>query len=83
MLIAQCRPGGDLEFLVIRSKNDLLKQLQELKQELLTLRVQKIAGGSAAKLTKMWVVYSEGSGILGLCDSGHTARLFASRSQGF
>lgn len=44
----------------------MLKQLQELKQELLTLRVQKIAGGSAAKLTKMYVVYSGGSKISGL-----------------
>ncbi|RDX55646.1 ribosomal protein L35 [Polyporus arcularius HHB13444] len=36
-----------------KSKNDLSKQLAELKTELLTLRVQKIAGGSAAKLTKI------------------------------
>ncbi|KAI0774296.1 ribosomal protein L35 [Fomes fomentarius] len=36
-----------------KSKNDLAKQLTELKNELLTLRVQKIAGGSAAKLTKI------------------------------
>ncbi|KAG6821279.1 hypothetical protein H0H93_002389 [Arthromyces matolae] len=36
-----------------KSKNDLHKQLQELKTELLTLRVQKIAGGSASKLTKI------------------------------
>jgi len=35
-----------------KSKNDLSKQLIELKNELLTLRVQKIAGGSASKLTK-------------------------------
>jgi len=33
----------------------LVKQLAELKGDLLTLRVQKIAGGSAAKLTKMFV----------------------------
>lgn len=39
-----------------RSKNDLAKQLTELKGELLALRVQKIAGGSASKLTKMCVV---------------------------
>ena len=39
-----------------RSKNDLAKQLVELKNELLDLRVQKIAGGSASKLTKMCVV---------------------------
>jgi len=36
-----------------KSKNDLSKQLIELKNELLTLRVQKIAGGSASKLTKI------------------------------
>lgn len=36
-----------------RNKTDLLKQLHELKTELASLRVQKIAGGSAAKLTKM------------------------------
>ena len=41
--------------MLYRSKNDLTKQLGELKQELLTLRVQKIAGGSAAKLTRMYV----------------------------
>ena len=33
----------------------MVKQLAELKSDLLTLRVQKIAGGSAAKLTKMSV----------------------------
>ena len=38
-----------------RSKNDLAKQLVEIKTELAQLRVQKIAGGSAAKLTKMCV----------------------------
>ena len=41
-----------------RNKNDLAKQLTELKTELLTLRVQKIAGGSASKLTKMYVYTS-------------------------
>ncbi|KAF8812437.1 ribosomal protein L29 [Phlegmacium glaucopus] len=39
-----------------KSKNDLIKQLHELKNELLTLRVQKIAGGSASKLTKISAV---------------------------
>ena len=38
-----------------RTKVDLVKQLAELKEDLLKLRVQKIAGGSAAKLTKMFV----------------------------
>jgi len=39
-----------------KSKNDLAKQLTDLKQELLVLRVQKIAGGAASKLTKINVV---------------------------
>ena len=42
--------------LVSKNKADLTKQLGELKQELLSLRVQKVAGGSAAKLTKMCVL---------------------------
>ncbi|EAU84784.1 ribosomal protein L35 [Coprinopsis cinerea okayama7 len=36
-----------------KSKPDLAKQLADLKNELLTLRVQKIAGGSASKLTRI------------------------------
>ncbi|KAF8138285.1 ribosomal protein L29 [Boletus edulis] len=36
-----------------KSKNDLTKQLAELKSELLTLRVQKTTGGAASKLTKI------------------------------
>ncbi|KAF8605330.1 ribosomal protein L35 [Ceratobasidium sp. AG-I] len=36
-----------------KSKGDLTKQLHELKTELLSLRVQKVAGGSSAKLTKI------------------------------
>ncbi|EUC66444.1 60S ribosomal protein L35 [Rhizoctonia solani AG-3 Rhs1AP] len=36
-----------------KSKADLSKQLGELKEELLKLRVQKVAGGSSAKLTKI------------------------------
>jgi large subunit ribosomal protein L35e len=36
-----------------KNKEDLKKQLNELKTELGQLRVQKIAGGSASKLTKM------------------------------
>jgi ribosomal protein L29 len=41
-----------------KSKADLAKQLGELKTELGQLRTQKIAGGSASKLTKMCVVPS-------------------------
>lgn len=39
-----------------RNKQDLMTQLNELKTELASLRVQKIAGGSASKLGKMYVV---------------------------
>ncbi|KAF8681295.1 ribosomal protein [Rhizoctonia solani] len=35
------------------SKADLSKQLGELKEDLLKLRVQKVVGGSSAKLTKI------------------------------
>jgi large subunit ribosomal protein L35e len=38
-----------------KNKADLAKQLGELKTELGQLRTQKIAGGSASKLTKMCV----------------------------
>ncbi|KAL1924449.1 60S ribosomal protein uL29 [Calcarisporiella thermophila] len=39
----------------LRTKNkaELEKQLEELKQELLNLRVQKVAGGAASKLTRI------------------------------
>lgn len=41
-----------------RSKNDLTKQLSDLKSELLTLRVQKTTGGAPSKLTKMFVPFT-------------------------
>jgi ribosomal protein L29 len=42
-----------------KKKEDLSKQLGELKLELGQLRTQKIAGGSASKLTKMCVFYTQ------------------------
>lgn len=38
-----------------KSKDDLRKQLVDLKTELGQLRTQKIAGGATSKLTKMYV----------------------------
>lgn len=38
-----------------KGKDDLAKQLDELKSELGQLRVQKIAGGASSKLTRMSV----------------------------
>ena len=39
----------------LRTKNkaDLMKQLEELKTELAALRVAKVTGGAASKLSKM------------------------------
>jgi len=54
-------PESCLNVELSRSKNDLSKQLVDLKSELLALRVQKIAGGSAAKLTKMCVARNSAS----------------------
>ncbi|KXS11835.1 60S ribosomal protein L35 [Gonapodya prolifera JEL478] len=39
-----------------KTKADLTKQLDELKQELSSLRVQKVAGGATAKLSKIHTV---------------------------
>jgi large subunit ribosomal protein L35e len=38
-----------------QSKEELLKQLEELKNELAQLRVAKVAGGQASKLMKLYV----------------------------
>ena len=39
-----------------KNKEDLQKQLVDLKTELGQLRTQKVAGGAAAKLTKMYAI---------------------------
>ncbi|MES1907280.1 MAG: hypothetical protein MHM6MM_000434 [Cercozoa sp. M6MM] len=39
-----------------KSKEELLKQLNDLRQELQTLRVAKVAGGAQAKVSKIGVV---------------------------
>lgn len=38
-----------------KNKEELKTQLTELKQELVQLRTQKIAGGAQSKLNKMYV----------------------------
>ena len=38
-----------------KTKEDLTKQLEELKTELSQLRVHKVTGGTASKLSKMYV----------------------------
>ncbi|GAA94438.1 uncharacterized protein L969DRAFT_26691 [Mixia osmundae IAM 14324] len=42
--------------LVSKSKADLMKQLEELKQEATALRVQKVTGGNQSKLQKIKTV---------------------------
>jgi len=37
-----------------KNKDELKKQLNELKGELVSLRTQKIAGGAQSKLTRMY-----------------------------
>ena len=37
-----------------KTKGDLEKQLEELKTELAALRVAKVTGGAASKLSKMY-----------------------------
>lgn len=39
-----------------KQKDELLKQLQDFKQELSTLRVAQVTGGAASKLSKIRVV---------------------------
>jgi large subunit ribosomal protein L35e len=39
-----------------KNKTELLKQLEELKNELAQLRVAKVTGGAASKLAKIKVV---------------------------
>merc|ERR1711911_299002 len=39
-----------------KKKDELVKQLDELKNELATLRVAKVTGGAASKLSKIRVV---------------------------
>merc|ERR1712087_983204 len=44
----------------LRSKNkvDLMKQLDEMKSELASLRVAKVTGGAASKLSKMCAAHN-------------------------
>ncbi|GIX83688.1 60S ribosomal protein L35 [Caerostris darwini] len=39
-----------------KKKDEVTKQLEELKQELASLRVSKVTGGAASKLSKIYIV---------------------------
>jgi large subunit ribosomal protein L35e len=47
-----------------KNKEELHKQLDDLKTELGQLRVQKIAGGASSKLTRMYVSQVLGSRLI-------------------
>jgi len=58
-----------------KNKEDLKKQLNELKTELGQLRVQKIAGGSASKLTKIHDLRKSIAKVLTVINANQRAQL--------
>ncbi|KAI9840017.1 MAG: 60S ribosomal protein L35 [Sarea resinae] len=58
-----------------KSKDDLKKQLDELKTELGTLRVQKISGGAASKLTKIHDLRKSIAKVLTVINANQRAQL--------
>ncbi|KAF4637437.1 hypothetical protein G7Y89_g632 [Cudoniella acicularis] len=58
-----------------KNKADLAKQLSELKTELGQLRVQKIAGGSASKLTKIHDLRKSIAKVLTVINANQRAQL--------
>ncbi|MCJ1373263.1 60S ribosomal protein L35 [Loxospora ochrophaea] len=58
-----------------KSKEDLKKQLDDLKTELGTLRVQKIAGGAASKLTKIHDLRKSIARVLTVINANQRAQL--------
>ncbi|KAI9800058.1 MAG: 60S ribosomal protein L35 [Sarcosagium campestre] len=58
-----------------KSKTDLLSQLEDLKTELGQLRVQKIAGGAASKLTKIHDLRKSIAKLLTIINANQRAQL--------
>ncbi|KAN0060327.1 60S ribosomal protein L35, L29 [Thecaphora frezii] len=58
-----------------KSKADLTTQLEELKTELLQLRVQKVAGGNSSKLTKINTVRKNIARVLTVINQKQRANL--------
>ena len=57
-----------------KTKGELLKQLEELKAELATLRVAKVTGGVASKLSKIQVVRKNIARVLTVISQNTRAR---------
>eukprot|EP00635_Sarcinochrysidales_sp_CCMP3193_P015696 CAMPEP_0118906332 /NCGR_PEP_ID=MMETSP1166-20130328/10073_1 /TAXON_ID=1104430 /ORGANISM="Chrysoreinhardia sp, Strain CCMP3193" /LENGTH=122 /DNA_ID=CAMNT_0006845635 /DNA_START=52 /DNA_END=420 /DNA_ORIENTATION=- len=58
-----------------KTKQDLLKQLEELKSELAQLRVAKVTGGAASKLAKIRVVRKSIARVLTVYNQTQKAKL--------
>nr|CAL69082.1 TPA: putative 60S ribosomal protein L35 isoform 1 [Spadella cephaloptera] len=58
-----------------KKKEELLKQLDELKQELASLRVAKVTGGAASKLSKIRVVRKSIARVLTVTNQKQKAEL--------
>ncbi|KAF1820905.1 60S ribosomal protein-like protein L35 [Dissoconium aciculare CBS 342.82] len=58
-----------------KNKDDLKKQLDELKQELVQLRTQKIAGGAQSKLNKIHDVRKSIARVLTIINANQRAQL--------
>merc|ERR1711988_154503 len=58
-----------------KSKADLTKQLDELKTELANLRVAKVTGGAASKLSKIKVVRKNIARVLTVINETHKGAL--------
>ncbi|KAK3704262.1 60S ribosomal protein L35, L29 [Vermiconidia calcicola] len=58
-----------------KNKEELKKQLDELKQELVQLRTQKIAGGAQSKLTKIHDVRKSIARVLTVINANQRSQL--------
>jgi large subunit ribosomal protein L35e len=58
-----------------KNKEDLKKQLDELKHELVHLRTQKISGGASAKLTKIHDIRKAIARVLTVINANQRAQL--------
>merc|ERR1711924_121394 len=58
-----------------KNKSELMKQLEELKTELAALRVAKVTGGAASKLSKIKVVRKSIAAVLTVINQTQKAQL--------
>jgi len=68
-------PGTKAHQLWGKSKDDLMKQLKDMRQELVALRTQKIAGGASAKLNRINDVRKSIARILTIINATQRAQL--------